>query len=419
MRNAAALPTLAVIGIGVFSGWLAASGPSTAEPKAGASQVAVAESLDRTVLPIREPTYPPITEIDARRAKAPRRFEVKPPQGAPNVVIVMIDDMGFGQSSAFGGPINKPTCEKLAANGLKYNRFHTTALCSPTRMALLTGRNHHSCNTGSIMETATAFPGDTGVRPENIAPVAEMLRQNGYSTAAFGKYHECPSWEISPSGPFDRWPTHSGFDKFYGFMGGEANQWAPALYDGTARVELPNDPNYHLMTDLANQAAAWVHYQKALTPDKPFFVYFAPGATHAPHHVPKAWIEKYRGKFDHGWDRQREITLAKQKELGVVPADTRLAPKPEAIKDWDKLTDDERKLFARQMEVFAGFGEYADAEIGRFVNAIEDVGQLENTLLFYIVGDNGASAEGGMNGLFNEMTYFNGVHESVEDVLKH
>ncbi len=287
-----------------------------------------ARPLDRTKLPLAEPQYPPITEIDARKAKAPPRFEVKAPKEAPNVVIVLIDDMGFGQSSAFGGPIRMPTCEKLANGGLRYNRFHTTALCSPTRMALLTGRNHHSCNTGSIMETATAFPGQSGNRPNNVAPLAEMLRLNGYSTAAFGKYHETAVWEVSPSGPTDRWPTRSGFDKFYGFIGGETNQWAPLIYDGLTKIDPPHDPDYHFTTDMTNQAIHWVRYQQSLTPDKPFFVYFAPGATHAPHHVPKEWADKYKGKFDHGWDEQREITLANQKRLGVVPADTQLAPKP-------------------------------------------------------------------------------------------
>jgi arylsulfatase len=357
--------------------------------------------------------------FNVRNATPPPRFEVKSPAGAPNVLIVLIDDMGFGQSSAFGGPINMPTVDRLASNGLRYNQFHTTALCSPTRMALLTGRNHHTGNTGSIMETSTAFPGNTGQRPESVAPLAMMLRYNGYSTAHFGKNHETAAWEVSPSGPTDRWPTRSGFDKFYGFMGGETNQWAPAIYDGMTKVEVPNDPNYHFMNDMTNQAINWMRFQKSLTPDKPFFIYFAPGATHAPHQVPKEWIAKYKGKFNQGWDKLREETLSRQKSLGVIPADTKLAAKPEAIKDWDKLTADEKKLFTRQMEVFAGFGEYADTEIGRLIKAIEDMGQLDNTLIFYIVGDNGASAEGGMNGMFNEMTYFNGVPETVQDVLKH
>lgn len=377
-----------------------------------------ADKLDRSVLPIPEPRHPPITELDVRNVKAPPRFQVKAPAGAPNVLIILIDDMGFGQSSAFGGPIHMPTLERLAQGGLRYNQFHTTALCSPTRAALLSGRNHHVGNMGSITETATAFPGQTGQRPDSVTPLAEMLRLNGYSTAAFGKSHETAAWEVSPSGPTDRWPTRSGFDKFYGFIGGEANQWAPGLFEGMNRIDLPNDPNYHLMTDLANQAIKWTNFQKALTPEKPFFTYFAPGATHAPHHVPKQWIAKYKGKFDQGWDKLREETLERQKKLGVVPASTKLAPKPEAIKEWDKLSADEKRLFARQMEVFAGFGEYADYEAGRLVQAIEDLGQFDNTLIFYIVGDNGASAEGTMNGLFNEMTYFNGVPESVPEILK-
>ena len=416
------LLTLAAIALGALFGYVVASDRFSPNQRVQAGEKAekpVSDALDRTVLPIPEPKRAPITELDVRKAKAPPQFEVKAPTGAPNVLIVLIDDMGFGQSSAFGGPIHMPTLDRLAKGGLKYNKFHTTALCSPTRAALLTGRNHHMCNMGSITETATAFPGQTGKRPDSVAPVAEMLRLNGYSTAAFGKSHETAAWEVSPSGPTDRWPTRSGFDKFYGFIGGEANQWMPGLYEDMSRVELPHDPKYHLMTDLANQAIKWTSFQKSLTPDKPFFIYFAPGATHAPHQVPKDWIAKYKGKFDQGWDKLREETLARQKTLGVVPEDTKLAPKPEAIKDWDKLSDNEKKLFARQMEVFAGFGEYADYEVGRVVKAIEDLDQLNNTLIFYIVGDNGASAEGSMNGLFNEMTYFNGVAESVEDVLKH
>jgi arylsulfatase A-like enzyme len=375
--------------------------------------------LDRTVLPIPEPKRQTYKELDARNAKAPPRFEVKAPAGAPNVVIVLIDDIGFGAASAFGGPINMPTLEKVAATGLKYNRFHTTALCSPTRVALLTGYNHHSNNAGSIMETGTAFPGNTGVRPQSITTSAEVLRQNGYSTAAFGKYHETPPWEISAAGPYDRWPTHSGFENFYGFIGGETNQYAPLVYDGTAQVELPNDPKYHFTTDMTDHAVSWMKFQKALSPDKPFYMYFAPGATHAPHHVPAEWREKYKGKFDQGWDKVREETLARQIALGVVPAGTKLAPKPKDIKDWTALSADEKKLFTRQMETYAGFAEHTDNEVGRLYSALEEIGQADNTLFIYIVGDNGASAEGQMNGMYNEMTYFSGVAETVPDMLKH
>src|SRR4051812_33269668 len=399
------------IGLGSLLGCWAATavsgttpGAPTTQENAASGERAALAGLDRSVLPIPEPNLPPITTLDVRNAKAPPRFQVKAPAKAPNVLIVLIDDMGFGQSSAFGGPIHMPTLERMANGGLRYNQFHTTALCSPTRAALLTGRNHHVCNMGSITETATSFPGQTGQRPNSVAPLAEMLRLNGYSTAAFGKSHETAAWEVSPSGPTDRWPTRSGFDKFYGFIGGETNQWSPALYEDLNRIEVPKDPNYPLMTALANQAIRWTSAQKALTPDKPFFTYFAPGATHAPHHVPKEWIAKYKGKFDQGWDKLREETLARQVKLGVVPAGTKLAPKPEAIKDWEKLSADEKRLFARQMEVFAGFGEYADFEVGRVIQAIQDLGKLDNRLGFYIAGDNGASGPGTMNWLLNEMT---------------
>jgi arylsulfatase len=415
MKTRLLAPGILAFGLVVMLMALMAAPAATQE----ASPARVVAPTDRTVLPIPEPRYPHSTVFDVRKATPPPRFEVKAPPKAPNILIVLIDDMGFGQSSAFGGPIRMPTVDRLAENGLRYNEFHTAALCSPTRAALLTGRNHHVNNLGSITETATSFPGQTGQRPNSVAPLAEMLRLNGYSTAAFGKSHETAAWEVSPSGPTDRWPTRSGFDKFYGFIGGETNQWAPLIYDGMNQVELPKDPQYHFMTDMTNQAINWMRYQKSLTPDKPFFIYFAPGATHAPHHVPKNWIAKYKGKFDQGWDKLREETLARQKQLGVVPADTKLAPKPAAIKDWAALSPDEKKLFARQMEVFAAFGEYTDAEIGRLIQAIEAIGQLDNTLIFYIVGDNGASAEGGMNGAFNEMTYFNGVAETVQDILKH
>jgi arylsulfatase A-like enzyme len=308
------------------------------------SPAAQAVGMDRTVLPIAEPQYPPITTFDARNATPPPRFEVKAPANAPNVLIILLDDMGFGQSSAFGGPVNMPTIDALAREGLRYNEFHTTAICSPTRAALLTGRNHHMNNMGAITEIATAFPGNTGVRPNSIAPIAEMLRLNGYSTAAFGKWHETPPWQVSPSGPTDLWPTRSGFDKFYGFMAGETNQYTPTLYEDMSRIEIPSNHNYHVMTDMTDKAIGWVEYQKSLTPGKPFFIYFAPGAVHAPFHVSKEWIDKYRGKFDQGWDKLREETLARQKQLGVVPPDTKLAPKPQAMKDWESLSPDEKRL---------------------------------------------------------------------------
>jgi len=375
--------------------------------------------IDRTRLPIPEPSVPTITEKDARNATPPARFEVKAPEGAPNVVIVLIDDFGFGHSSAFGGPINMPTLERLAGHGLRYNRFHTTALCSPTRVALLTGHNHHANNAGAIMELATAFPGNTGVRPQSITPLAQILRMNGYSTAAFGKYHETAPWEVSVSGPFDRWPTHSGFDKFYGFIGGETNQWAPAIFDGVTRIEAPQTPNYHFTTDIANQAMNWVSAQQALTPDKPFYIYFATGATHAPHHAPKEWIEKYKGKFSMGWDQLRVETFERQKKLGIIPADTKLTARPKEIPAWDAMTSDQKRLFERQMETFAGFAEHTDNEVGRLVAQLEAIGELDNTLFFYIAGDNGASAEGGPEGTYNEMMALNGIVGSADQMMDH
>jgi arylsulfatase len=384
-----------------------------------AAQALLAQSTvpDRTILPIREPARPLFEEIDARNVTVPPRFEVKAPDGAPNVVIVLIDDMGFGVPAAFGGPVSMPTLDALAKQGLRYNNFHTTAVCSPTRAALKSGRNHQTVNMAFITEMATGLPGATGQVPNATAPLAETLRLNGYSTAAFGKWHETAAWEASIAGPFDRWPTRQGFDKFYGFLGGETNQWAPFLYDGTAVVELPHDPSYHFMTDMTDKAVAWIKYQKALTPQKPSFVYFSPGATHAPHHVPKEWIARWQGKFDRGWDQMREETLARQIRMGIVPAGTRLAPKPKAIRDWATLSADEKRLFTRQAEVFAAYAEYTDHEIGRMLKAFDDVGQADNTLVIYIAGDNGTSGEGGANGMFNEYTYFNGVQETVANML--
>jgi arylsulfatase A-like enzyme len=393
--------------LAVVPGLARAAGPPASGP----------DDIDRSVLPIPEPKHAPITELDVRKATAPPRFEVKAPKRAPNVVLVLIDDMGFGQPSTFGGAIAMPTLDRLAAEGLRYTNFHTAALCSPTRAALLTGRNHHTNNTGAVQDVATAFPGQTGKRPPSVAPLAEILRLNGYNTAAFGKWHLTPLWETSTSGPFDLWPTRSGFEKFYGFLGGEANQWAPLLYDGTLEVELPNDPSYYLTTDLASRAISWLRAQRSLTPDKPFFMYFAPGATHAPHHVGKEWADRYKGRFDAGWDAYRAETLARQLRLGVVPPGTKLAPKPAAVKDWATLSADEKRLFAREMEVYAGFGEETDHEVGRLVAALEDLGVMDDTLFIYIAGDNGASAEGGPSGMFNEMSFFNGVPETLQDVI--
>jgi arylsulfatase A-like enzyme len=342
----------------------------------------------------------------------PQIEQLRPPKGAPNVLLILIDDAGFGSASAFGGPCQTPNAEKLAAGGLKYNRFHTTALCSPTRQALLTGRNHHSAGMGCITEIASGAPGYNSVLPNTMSPLARTLKLNGYSTAQFGKCHEVPVWQTSPIGPFDAWPTGGGgFEYFYGFIGGEANQWYPTLYEGTTPVDPKKTPEegYHLVEDMTDKALAWIGQQKALASDKPFFVYFAPGATHAPHHVPKEWADKYKGKFDQGWDKLREQTFARQKTLGVIPADCQLTVRHKEIPAWDAMPEDLKPVLRRQMEVYAGFMEYTDHHVGRILDSLQKLGILDDTLVYYIIGDNGASAEGTLNGTFNEMLNFNGL----------
>ncbi len=380
-----------------------------AAPPAGSEQAEVR----RDILPIPDVKYVGLTTYDAKDPDTtyPPIVALRPPAGAPNVLIVLLDDVGFGASSAFGGPCKTPTAERLAAGGLKLNRFHTTALCSPTRQALLTGRNHHSAGMGGITEIATSAPGYSSIRPKDKAPVAETLLLNGYSTAQFGKCHEVPVWEVSPVGPFHQWPTGSGFEHFYGFLGGETNQYYPGLYEGTAPVEPPKSPEegYTLTEDLADRAITWVRQQKALTPDKPFFMYWAPGATHAPHHVPKQWSDKYKGKFDAGWDVAREQILARQKELGVVPEDAELTTRHDEIPAWDDMSAELKPVLAREMEIYAGFLEQTDHEVGRIVDALDDLGVLEDTLIYYIIGDNGASAEGTLQGSFNEIAMLNGM----------
>jgi arylsulfatase A-like enzyme len=379
-----------------------------------------ADHRQRAVLPIPDRDHVGLTTFDAKSPDTsfPPIEPLRPPEGAPNVLIVLIDDAGFGSSSAFGGPCQTPNFERLAANGIKYNRFHTTALCSPTRQALLTGRNHHSVGMGGITEIATSAPGYNSIRPKTAAPLAETLKLNGYSTAQFGKCHEVPVWETSPLGPFDAWPTGGGgFEHFYGFIGGETNQYAPAIYDGTVPVEPDRTPDegYHFTEDMTDHAIDWIRQQKALMPDKPFFVYYAPGATHAPHHVPPEWSAKYKGKFDQGWDKIREETLARQKELGVVPQDAELTARPAEIPAWDETPDEMKPIFARQMEVYAGFMEHTDHHVGRLIDALEDIELLDDTLVYVIVGDNGASAEGTPNGCFNELVVLNGAG-SLESV---
>jgi arylsulfatase A-like enzyme len=369
---------------------------------------------EREVLPIPDRPYGGPVYEDAKDPEAtfPPIEPLRPPAAAPNVLIVLIDDAGFGSSSAFGGPCDTPTAERLAANGLKFNRFHTTALCSPTRAALLSGRNHHSVGMGGITELATSAPGYNSIRPNTCAPLAETLKLNGYATAQFGKCHEVPVWETSPLGPFESWPNGGGgFEYFYGFLGGETNQYYPALYEGTTPIEPEKTPEegYHFTEDMTDKAIGWIRQQKALMGDKPFFVYFAPGATHAPHHVPREWSAKYKGKFDQGWDALREETFARQKQLGVIPPEAELTARPAEIPAWDNIPDDLKPVLARQMEVYAGFLEHTDHHVGRLIDALEDLGILENTLVYYINGDNGASAEGTPEGCFNEIAVLNGA----------
>ena len=358
--------------------------------------------------------YPGLVTYDAKdpaTSFAPTR-QLRPPVGAPNVLVVLLDDVGFAASSAFGGPCETPVAERLAEGGLKYTRFHTTALCAPTRQALLTGRNHHSVGMGCVTELATSAPGYNGIRPNTAAPLAEILKLNGYSTSQFGKCHEVPVHQSSPMGPFDAWPTGGGgFEYFYGFIGGETNQYYPAVYEGTTPVEPPKTPEegYHFTEDMTNKAISWMRQQKSLAGDKPFFMYFAPGATHAPHHVPKDWADRYRGRFDAGWDALREEIFARQKALGVIPTDAELTARPSEIPAWDDMPAELKPVLVRQMEVYAAFLAHTDFHVGRLIDTLEELAVLDDTLVYYIIGDNGASAEGTVNGSFNETFIFNGA----------
>jgi len=341
------------------------------------------------------------------------------PKGAPNVLLILTDDVGFGASSTFGGAIPTPTFDRLAKAGLRYNTFHTTALCSPTRSALISGRNHHTCATGVITEMGTGFPGYNSLMPKSCGTVGEILKQNGWNTSWFGKNHNVPDWQTSQAGPFDLWPTGLGFEYFYGFIGGDTDQWHPAIFDGTKPVEAPHDAkNYHFDADMADHAIAWIRQQNSLAPDKPFFAYYAPGLTHAPHHAPKDWIAKFKGQFDQGWDKLREETLARQIQQGLVPAGTKLTARPKEIPSWDSRSADEKKLYAHMMEVYAACLAYCDSNIGRVIKAVEDTGELDNTLIIFIMGDNGASGEGTLQGLANEVgVAANGVEESIPYLL--
>jgi arylsulfatase A-like enzyme len=350
--------------------------------------------------------------------KIPATFGLENP---PNILIVLIDDCGFGQMGTFGGGIPTPTLDRIANNGLKYTRFHTTALCSPTRAALLTGRNHHSAGSGVIGEAGTGFPGYSGIIPSSAATFAEIIREYGYANAWFGKNHNVPDWETSLVGPFDRWADGLGFDYFYGFVGGDTDQFHPALVENKKRIEPPETNEdgspYHFTTDIADHAIRTIRSSKAVAPQRPFCVYFATGATHAPHQVPQDWVNKFKGKFDSGWDVYREETFKRQIAMGIIPANTKLTARPASLPAWDSLPAAERKVYARMMEVFAAFTAHTDYEVGRLVDAVEDMGELDNTLVVYMAGDNGSSAEGGLNGLLNEMTFFNGIPEPLDSKL--
>jgi arylsulfatase A-like enzyme len=361
-------------------------------------------ALAQNVLPQQEPAFKGIIGRKASESKPDFPKGVTAPKGAPNVLLILTDDTGFGASSTFGGPIPTPTLDRVAHRGLRYNNFHTTALCSPTRAALLTGRNHHSVGFGNISEFATGYPGYNSILPKSAGTIGNILVGNGYNTSWFGKNHLIPDWLESPDGPFDQWPAGLGFEYFYGFLGGDTDNWHPALFENTKAVLPPfGDHNYILIHDMADRAIDWIRTQHAIAPTKPFFMYFAPGNGHAPHHATKDWIARFKGKFDQGWDKQREMTLANQKKLGVVPADTVLTPRPKDISAWDSLNADQKKVYARMMEVYAAAVAQSDYEIGRVIDSLEESGQLDNTLVIYIEGDNGASGEGTLEGTTNEM----------------
>ena len=374
---------------------------------------------DGSILPQPAPEFQGEIGRTVRESKPDRPHVVRARAGSPNVVVILLDDVGFAQFGTFGGAVPTPALDKLAAQGLRYNRYHTTAVCSPTRAAMLTGRNHHVSGHGSVTEYATGFPGYNGAWPKSVVCIAEVLKLNGYATAAIGKWHNTPNWESGPTGPFDRWPTGQGFEYFYGFLGGATSQWEPTLYEYTRPVvRMTPRRNYHLTTELADRAISWIRTSKSAAPDKPFFLWFATGATHAPHHAPKEYIERFKGQFDSGWDVYREQAFERQKRLGVIPPDAKLTPRPSELPAWDSLSTDQTKLYARMMEVFAGFTAHTDHEVGRLLDMLRESGEFDNTLVIYSVGDNGASGEGGMQGIVNGMSYFNDIPETTETMLQ-
>ncbi len=417
MHSRFMLPVFLVV-IGSMLGWLTASGRMA--DALGQDKKAQPTAVDGVQLP--KPDQPFKGKIGKTFGDSQQDFPqpLSAPKGAPNVVLILLDDLGFGQPGTFGGPIPTPNLDKLAGQGLRYNRFHTTGICSPTRAALLTGRNHHQVATGTITELSTGFPGYNSVWPQATASIARVLAGNGYSTAAWGKWHNTPDWETSPIGPFTHWPSGLGFEYWYGFHGGETSQWEPQLFRNETPVEPGKKPEqgYHLTEDLVDDAIVWMNRQESIAPGKPFFAYFATGAAHAPLHVPREWADKFKGQFDQGWDKVREETLARQKKLGLVPTDTKLTPRPKELEAWESLSADAKKLFARHQEVFAGFVAHTDHHLGRLLNAVAALPDADNTLIIFIAGDNGPSAEGSVTGTLNNMMTQNGVPDSVDAQIK-
>ncbi len=408
---------LAAIAIGCALGWLDAAGRPVEIP---AQDVKARPPEDGAQLPKPDPAFGGKIGATYKDSTPDYPRPIRAPEGAPNVLVILLDDVGFGMCSTFGGPVPTPHLQALADNGLKYTRFHTTALCSPTRAALLTGRNHHSVGTGVIIEMGTGYPGYTGIVPASAAMIPKILRDNGYATAMFGKAHNTPEPQISPAGPFHLWPTGQGFDYFYGFNQGETHQYYPTLYRNTVPVAQPKSPEqgYHFTEDMTDEAIAWTRNVRAADPDKPWFNYFSTSGVHAPHHAPKAWRDKFRGRFDRGWDAQRELSHARQLAMGVIPAGTKLTPRPASIPSWDSRSADEKRVYARLMENFAGYMAYTDFQVGRLIDSLKEPGELDNTLVFYVVGDNGASAEGGLEGTFSEIASLLGVQLGLESTLK-
>jgi arylsulfatase len=416
MRTRFLLPA-ALVAAGAALGYLAAPGrPAAADVRPGADAPPAA---DGTQLPKPDPAFTGKIAPSYNDSTPNYPQPVKAPKGSPNVLLILLDDVGFGMCSTFGGPVPTPHLQRLADDGLKYTRFHTTALCSPTRAALLTGRNHHSCGTGVIIEMGTGYPGYTGIIPRSTALVSEVLRDNGYATGMFGKWHNTPEPDISPAGPFDRWPTGLGFDYFYGFNQGETHQYYPVIYRNTTWVPQPKTPGqgYHFTADMTDEAIAWTRNVRAADPHKPWFNYFSTSGVHAPHHPPQGWREKYKGRFDHGWDKQRELTHAKQLEMGIIPNGTKLTPRPKEIPAWDAQPAEARKVYARLMENYAAYMAYTDHEVGRLVESLRQSGELDNTLVLYVVGDNGASPEGGLEGTFSELASLMGIQLGLKSTI--